>query len=499
VQVRWTIAISTIAACAPAVSGEPDAAPMWDAAPPRPDAGVISTCEEAAQARSYAGCDYWPTVIGNPVIDDYHFAVAIANVTTTPANVRIDGGALDAAVELTVAPGAAATQTLPWVSALKLCSGAVWSDCAVAEHPNGALATGGAYHLTSDVPVSVYQFNPIEYALPDAPHNSFSNDASLLFPSTAWGSAHVVAAWNDSGDQQPGTHGHPGLVAITAAAPTHVTITTTAPTTGEGGAPAFAPGVAQTIALAAGDVLELGTPTGDELVGDLTGTRIESDAPVQVIGGHYCATVPEGVNFCDHLEELAVPIEALGARYVLAAPERFQVVRVVATEADTHLTYDPPMNAPAIIQQAGGWITVPATEESFTIAADKKVLVAQYMTGSAIAAGVGDPAMTLAVPVDQFRTQYLFHAPVNYDTNHVDVVAPTGAGVTVDGAAIGNFEPIAGSAWQLAHVTLDDGPAGDGNHLATGDAPFGIAVYGYGQDTSYWYPGGLDLRPITVD
>jgi hypothetical protein len=458
------IAISTIAACAPAVSGEPDAAPVWDAAP-RPDAGVIQTCEEAVQARSYVGCDYWPTVTGNLVIEDYHFAVAVSNVTDTAAHVRIDGGALDAAVELTVAPGAAATQTLPWVAALKA--------------PTGALVPGGAYHLTSDVPVTVYQFNPLEYTLPGAPHNSYSNDASLLFPSTAWGRAHVVASWHDSGDQD--TAGHPGLYAITAAAPTTVTI------------------ASETHELAAGDVLEVFTPTGNQTVDDLTGTRIDSDAPVQVIGGHYCATVPEGVNFCDHLEELTPPIEALGARYVVAAPERFQVVRVVATEADTHLTYDPPMNAPAIIQQAGGWIEVPATDASFTIAATQKVLVAQYLVGSALAGGEGDPAMTLTVPVDQFRTQYLFHAPTNYATNHVDVVAPSGAGVTVDGAVLGNFTPIAGSGWQLAHVTLDDGPAGDGNHLAAGDVPFGIAVYGYGMDTSYWYPGGLDLHPITVE
>jgi hypothetical protein len=393
VQVRWLIAISTIAACGPEVSGEPDAAPVWDAAP-RPDADVIQTCEEAAAARSYVGCDYWPTVTGNLVIEDYHFAVAIANVADAPANVRIEGGALDAAVELTVPPGAAATQHLPWVPALKA--------------PTGGFVPGGAYHLTSDVPVTVYQFNPLEYTLPEAPHNSFSNDASLLFPSTAWGTAHVVAAWRDSGDHLPDTHGHPSLFAVTAAAPTTVTIG------------------AETFELAAGDVLEVATPTGDQTIGDLTGTRIDSDAPVQVIGGHYCATVPEAVNFCDHLEELVPPIEALGARYVVAAPERFQVVRVVATEADTHLTYDPPMNAPAIIQQAGGWIEVPATEQSFTIASDKKVLVAQYLVGSALAEGVGDPSMTLAVPVDQFRTQYLFHAPTNYASNHVDVAPAVG-------------------------------------------------------------------------
>jgi hypothetical protein len=43
-------------------------------------------------------------------------------------------------------------------------------------------------------------------------------------------------------------------------------------------------------------------------------------------------------------------------------------------------------------------------------------------------------------------------------------------------------------------VTLSN--AGDGNHTANGDQPFGISVYGYGQYTSYWYPGGLNLEII---
>jgi hypothetical protein len=28
---------------------------------------------------------------------------------------------------------------------------------------------------------------------------------------------------------------------------------------------------------------------------------------------------------------------------------------------------------------------------------------------------------------------------------------------------------------------------------------FGISVYGYGSYTSYWYPGGLDLKSIVVE
>jgi hypothetical protein len=38
----------------------------------------------------------------------------------------------------------------------------------------------------------------------------------------------------------------------------------------------------------------------------------------------------------------------------------------------------------------------------------------------------------------------------------------------------------------------------NGNHSLTSVEPFGVEVYGYGQYTSYWYPGGLDLSEIPV-
>ena len=104
--------------------------------------------------------------------------------------------------------------------------------------------------------------------------------------------------------------------------------------------------------------------------------------------------------------------------------------------------------------------------------------------------------MALAVPVEQFRASYLFHAPTNYESNYVDVTAPIGTTVTLDGMPL-VFQPVGATGFGFARVyPLTAGPAGDGNHSITGTAPFGITVYGYGQYTSYWYPGGLNLTDI---
>jgi hypothetical protein len=107
----------------------------------------------------------------------------------------------------------------------------------------------------------------------------------------------------------------------------------------------------------------------------------------------------------------------------------------------------------------------------------------------------GDPALTLAVPVEQYRTEYLFHAPINYEVQYVNVTAPNGALVELDGRPV-TLTPIGTTGWSMARVPLDLGPRGDGNHTIRSSMGFGITVYGYGQYTSYWYTGGLNLQHV---
>jgi hypothetical protein len=370
---------------------------------------------------------------------------------------------------------------------------------------DGALASGGAYHLRSDRPVTVYQFNPLQYTKPGAPELSQSNDASLLFPSTAWRKDHFVVTFPA---YVGSTVVNPSFFAVTAQNDgTEVTITTTETTEASGGAPAFARGVPKTVVLDAGDVLELIAAPGD-----LTGSRVESDAPVQVIGGHYCANVPTRtpipVPACDHLEEVIPPVETLGTDYLVTSPAvtsipegKEQVVTILAVEEGvTTLSYDPPQPSfPTSIPGRGQWVTIERQAASYLVRADQKILVAQFMEGQGAGGDTGDPSMTVAVPVEQFRRDYLFHAPTNYETNYVDVVAPAGASVVLDGTPLTSWQLLGTSGWALSRVTpLGAGPAGDGNHVITSGGQFGISVYGYGQATSYWYPGGLDLKSVVL-
>ncbi len=450
----------------------------------------IGACSPLELGLSYIGCDYYPTVTANIVATNFNFAVAVANTSNKEAKIRIDRGNNNVKNDV-VMPNGVKVITLPWVLELKA------SDAA-----NSLLAVDGAYRLRSDQPVTVYQFSPIEYV--QGFNSSFTNDASLLLPVNAWTGDYWVAARNSW--LWGGSVNYPGFYAVTASADnTKVTLAPSA--TGNviragGGVAANGTGV---VMLNQGDVLEVFSQGAlpEPAKSDVTGTHVTADKPIQVIGGHICTFIPFNVGYCDHIEESMPPYETLAKEYIVTPPliptggniPKPHMVRIVATEAATTLTYDPPQNgAPAMIANPGDYVEIAKTGADFKITSNAKILVSQYMQGQDAGGNSGDPAMALAVPIAQYRTKYLFHAPINYEKNFANIVAPMGAVVTLDGAAVGGFVPIGATGFGVVRIALPNNV--DGNHDISSDKPVGISVYGYGQYTSYWYPGGLDLDVI---
>jgi hypothetical protein len=463
-----------------------------------PNSGTCTgACTATALGQSYIGCEYYATVTSQLVNPNFQFAVAISNTTTLAAIVTIEGGALAAPTTLTVNPNEVATQRLPWVAALKTCNTQGLQECG-APQQYGALAVNGGYRIRSTQPVTVYQFSPLDYR--SGSSFSYSNDASLLLPTNVWSTSYYVPAWQGWASNGGAM---PGILSVTAAQDgTNVTIQTRANTMGGNGAPNFAAGTPQTVALGRGSVLQLLTPSGD-----LTGSFVSSDKPVQVIGGHHCTQVPIGRTACDHLEESIFPVSTLADKYLVTAPQlgtgvRQEMIRIVATEPATNVTLDPASaGGPYTLANAGDFVEISLSNASFEASANKKIVVAQYMVSQDTPGGngTGDPAMSLAVPTAQYRSQYQFHAPTNYTSNYVNITAPMGSDVTVDGTVVpaASYTAIGSSGYGVARVQLSN--TGTGSHTATSAVQFGISVYGYGSYTSYWYPGGLDLTPIVIE
>ncbi|MBX3192890.1 MAG: IgGFc-binding protein [Labilithrix sp.] len=480
------------------------------------------TCEEAAKARSYVGCDYWPTVTGNVVPDIFDFAVVVSNIGLVPVDVRVTGpNGVDQ--QVSIPPASLEKIFVPWVASLK--GGAQRPGQEPPPFTSSILAKKGAYHLVSSAPVVVYQFNPLEYAGKGGPSGkswascpelgekgsgcfSYSNDASLLLPSTAWTGNYRLTGihgWTVPGlGFIPERHLMGTYAAITAAHDGTVVKLGLGPkakvVAGDGIAATDAGGLLE-IALDAGDVAEVVTDKGQAF--DLSGTLLQSNHPVQVISGIQCINIPRDKPACDHVEESVLPAEALGKAYVVTTPTRpkgglgLHVVRFVGNRDGTALTYAPEKPAGCPDTLDAGQVADCAGEvgTDFIVKGTQEFSLASFMVGSTMYGdlspkAMGDPSQTTFASIEQFRKRYLFLVPDDYDVSYAVVVGPEAAAPHMDGSPLADYTPLA-DGMGVWRVTMTSGP-----HTLTSELPVGLQAMGYGAFTSYAFPGGLNLKII---
>ncbi len=491
-------------------------------APPKDPA----TCEDAAAVKAYVGCDFWPTVVGNTVWSIFDYAVVVANTGQADAEVEVTGNGVSKKV--TVAAGGLQKIYLPWQPALK---GGDWDMCTNNQPKLTASVKveKGAYHLVSSRPVTVYQFNALEYkgaggeagkSWASCPGDavctngsatrgcfSFSNDASLLLPSTAMTGNYRVTGTH--GWSQPGgADVHGAYVAITATKDgTNVTFKVGAKgrVLAGTGIAATGPGGTVTLAMNAGDVAQL---VGEaKTTSDLSGSLVTADQPIQLIAGIPCLTTPIGTPNCDHVEESIFPAETLGRDYFVTVPTGPRadgvghVVRLYGNRDGTKLTYSAgaPLLAPATIN-AGDVVDFGEVSSSFRVTGDQEFAVGSFMLGATRVDPTptnpkGDPSMSFMTAIEQYRRRYIFLAPDDYDVSFVDIVHADDTALLLDGAAPTETPTkIGATGHSLTRAKL--GPGKNGAHELTATKPVGIQVIGYGSFTSYQYPGGLDLKAI---
>jgi hypothetical protein len=493
-----------------------------------------TTCEEAMAAKTYVGCDYWPTVTANIVQDVFDFAVAVANVGTEDARVTVTGPN-GFSRSVAVAGGSLNKIILPWVTELK--------GPYLIPLSTSVLSKKGAYHLVSDRPVVVYQFSPLEFRATGGDPNkdwskcqkldisaadcySYTNDASLLLPSTAMtGSYRIMGSYGFSrhpmdgttfDKSQPPQPGGAPFFAVTGTSDGTTVSVKLGPkgqVTAGGTITATPAGGTLTFTLDAGDVAQVMGGSGRDY--DFSGSLLSADKPVQVITGVPCIDFPLDVIACDHVEETVFPAQTMGKHYVVMTPtgpkenKVGHVVRMYGNVDGTKLTYKPsaPDGCPSTLD-AGQ--VVDCGEEvrmDFEVTGSSEFGVGMFLIGASEAdpegsaskpGSQGDPSQSFAVTVEQYRQRYVFLAPTDYKTSYVDVIAGAGTKLDLDGQDVSSkLEPVIGTDWFKARIKLDAGK-NDGVHVLNADKPVGIQVIGYGDYTTYMYPGGLNLGEIAA-
>ena len=451
----------------------------------------LPACDVVATNDSSLGCDFWAVDMANvPPRDAYLFGVAISNPSAdADVHVKIfdrnNGGLEQLIAQRTITPRQAEVFQLSGKQGGK-----------VGFYPGDAgflgtgIAKGRAFRIQSDLPVVATQFNPLGGTA------ALTTDASLLLPTHTLGTEYYHLAW------EKGKGAGSSMVIVATEDDTIITVKSTATTNaGQNGMPALVAGTEMVLPkLAKYDYVQVSSASQD-----LSASRISANAPVAVFGGHSCGQVPsKDVEYCDHLEEQIFPIATWGSHYVAArSPARASepmVWRILASKDDTDITFNPPVSIGAKYDNlAAGKLIQFTADVDFDITSTRPILVAGYMygcTATNIPDCPGDPSMVLAVPVEQWLSDYVFLVDLSYADSKVKLVRQKGDTVAVGCLGeVTDWTPVAGS-YESAVVTFNGGLCNPGTNTATGDSPFSITVVGESASTSYAYPGGLQLKPI---
>jgi hypothetical protein len=443
------------------------------------DGVCMDACTLSTATRSYSGCEYWAVDLDNAVIADdgaaaaQQYAVVVANPLEVPADVTVSVN--DAPQGMPREERVVATAHLARIEGGGDLATILLPDRGVdgASDPRlndgpGTWLSSRAYHITSTAPIVAYQFNPLSNV------QVFSNDASLLLPSTALDGEYMVLAWpqtiaiTDMAETNWGINLRAFLTIVGMHEDTtvHVTLSATAVTVGGGPIPAGMPGDTLTFNIGPYDVINLET---DGFNADFTGTTIDADAPVTVFAGSEASDVPfwtsSSVRQCcaDHMEEQEFPLSALGTQFVaVKTPSRtryarmagYQVAlvedeqewwRVLGTKPNTLVTTNLPPPNDHFTLQAGESVTW-FTGADFVLNATSAVAFGQFpggqqTTGIPIITGQGgipggDPSFITVPPVAQWRTKYVFLIPDKYEFDSILLAVSSTSSVLLDGANV---------------------------------------------------------------
>ena len=308
---------------------------------------------------------------------------------------------------------------------------------------------------------------------------SFSSDAALGLPVDTMNTEYVVM------DYDTGPNGRPEFLVYAAFNDTTVTITPNIALVGREAGTPFE------VQLNKGEGY-LALSATSSSTDSLTGSIVSASRPVGMTNGHECANIQTDITYCDHIFEVAQPVQTWGIEVGVAnLPQRTQgsIYRVVVSEDNTVVTID--NEELATLSKGESFETEPKTG-NHVFRGDKPIYVGQYMTGNSSPDAIdGDPAQGNMIPFAQYLTDYTFSTVggSQFITNYVTIIANNDdvGSLELDGSpvAANKFEPIPTSDFSVALVEIPEG-----THSTSSANPHGITVEGYNKDDSYLYPGG---------
>jgi len=370
-----------------------------------------------------------------------------------------------------------------------------------------ALRPGGVFRVVSDIPITAYLHSTLE--------NKASNDSSMLLPVHTLRKDYVIASYPGFADKTKPEeiNGRPSYFTVIALED-DTTLNWTPKFATAGNNVPIGPvlgGETGTVKLNRFDVLQIGSSSLTNMnyfTHDTSGTLLEADKPISVMGATNCAFVPFDTGYCNHLQEQMLPLEYWGKTYVgahspIRATEK-HYWRIFAGDDNATITTDPQIpGTPFLLAKRGDFKDLEVESGVSTVfQGTKRFLPVQYLAGYNSAGKIGDPAMYQMVPVEQWLDRYVVVTGVNYDLNYAQVIRRFGgADVTINGQVVTGYyllNTVSGGKYEVADVQLQDGDTARTYLVESADA-FSVIIVGYKSATptsAYAYPGGMKLDEL---
>jgi hypothetical protein len=380
-----------------------------------------------------------------------------------------------------------------------------------AQHGTGK---GDAFRIKSNVPVVAYQM------LPYGAGHARITGATLLLPTNVWDNNYVAVNAYSAPTSFMEMRAGPTMVILGKEDGTHVTINPVVDLVAGGGLAGTPANVPVTYTVNRGQYLQFTQPQ------ELTGSVIQSDQAVAVIGGSTIMDVSTDKTRADGAEQMLPPVRALASEYVAVRyrsrnkqAEEIVPWRIVGAVDGTQLTYEPapPVGAPSVVN--GRQFVEFNDPGPFVVRSQDAAhpfYMASYMTGGQPFDGEGDPEFVNVISPKQYLSRYTFFSDPTYPETNLVVVRvldpQTGVfpEVTLDCAGtLGGWAPVGTSGlYQFTRIDLSSGDfvgqngCDNGVHTMTatlpdvgdaGPAPtplFGVTIWGWGNPIT-WPPDNL--------
>ncbi|VDI70743.1 Hypothetical predicted protein, partial [Mytilus galloprovincialis] len=238
--------------------------------------------------------------------------------------------------------------------------------------------------------------------------------------------------------------------------------------------------------------------------GDFTGTHIFSTKNVALLGGSVCAKIGQGR--CDHLVQQMLPIEKWGKEFVTIgmpncnSPDTY---RIVASQDNTVVNISG--RNPVNLLESGDFFTFNLNDRSSkTVSSDKQIALTLFANGGC-KGNLGDPAMILIPPIQQYSSNYTF-STVSLDGNDfINSIVLVISDNFKSGLRFDN-KPLSASTWDSvdgrSDIKYTDFIITSGAHYVSHINPmvtFLAVSTGIQFFNSYGYPAGLNFRSTVQD